>query len=265
MDGYGVSELTWIAVALLLYGMGKGGLPVHVVALPMLILVWPTQGEAARAAVAFLLPVLCAMDVVAMLFYRRRIQWRRLLPLFPGMLVGVVLASVLFVSKNSALLSMSDHALKLCIGFIGLLFVLYRAISKWLLKRLSKSVRPGFWQSTVFGFAAGLSSTIAHQGGPPIQMYLLPQKLPKLEFAGTTVAFFFVLNLVKMVPFSMLGRIEAPNLLLAAKMLPIMPVGVVLGYLGVRVMKPKHYVGFIYVALFLTSALLVVRTLTTGG
>jgi uncharacterized membrane protein YfcA len=90
-------------------------------------------------------------------------------------------------------------------------------------------------------------------------MYLLPQRLPKLEFAGTSAGFFFITNLVKLIPFTWLGRIEAGNLRLAGLMLPLIPAGVAAGYLLVRFMKPRHYEGLIYGVLLATSIVLIMK------
>jgi len=259
LDNYSVAVLALIGLSVFMIGMSKGGFPAGAIALPLLILAWPEQARAARSAVAFLLPLLCAMDIVAMIFYRRHVLWKRLLPLLPGTLAGVAVGSVLFVSDDAAMISVSDRALKLCIGAIGLLFVAYRAAGKWILKRFQADASPGKLKATVFGFGAGITSTLAHAGGPVMQMYFLPQRLQKLDFAGTLVAFFFVLNLVKLLPFGLLGRIETGNLLLGACMLPLIPVGVGTGYLLVRLMKQRHYIGFIYSCLFFTSLLLIVR------
>lgn len=254
-------ELAWIAGAVFLLGVSKGGLPIAGVALPILILVWPDQAQAARSAVSFMLPLLCAMDIVALAFYRGHIRWKRLLPLFPGMLAGVVLASIVFVSDTSALVSISDRTLKLIIGILGLVFVAYRAVRKWLLKSLGGGDAPGWARSTVFGATAGVTSTLAHAAGPVMQMYLLPQELGKMYFAGTTAAFFFVLNLVKVVPFAALGRFESGSLRLAGCLLPLIPVGVATGYGLVRALKERHYMGFIYAVLTVTSAILVWKAL----
>ena len=258
---YSASALAWIALAVFLMGMNKGGFPVGTVALPILILMWPGRTDPARTAVSFMLPLLCVMDVIAIVFYRRRILWRRLTPLFPGMLVGVMAGSILFVSQESAVISFSDRWLKLTIGIIGLVFVVYRAMRRRILTHLADLDRPGWGMSSVFGMTAGLTSTLAHAAGPVLQMYLLPQKLPKLQFAGSTAAFFFILNLVKMAPFMALGRIQQVNLCLGAAMLPVIPLGVAAGYGLVRVMKPSQYVGFIYTILAITSGLLVVKAL----
>jgi uncharacterized membrane protein YfcA len=257
----GEANLIWIGVAIFLLGMSKGGLPVAPVVLPLLILVWADQASAARDAVGFMLPVLCAMDLVALAFYRRRIEWPRLRTLWPGMVAGVAVASALFVSDASAAIAVSDRALKLLIGALGLAFVAHRAAQTWWLKKLHADTGRSWRRGTLYGFASGVTSTLAHAAGPVMQMYLLPQKLDKLVFAGTTAAFFFVLNLVKVVPFALLGRLKGDALLLGVKVLPIAPVGVAVGYAAVRVLKPRHYVGIIYALLAITSVLLVWKAL----
>jgi hypothetical protein len=60
------SATVWTCVSVLPPVMSKGGLPVAPVALPILILAWPDRNAAARQAVAFMLPLLCAMDIVAL-------------------------------------------------------------------------------------------------------------------------------------------------------------------------------------------------------
>ena len=257
-------EIFWVALSIFLLGMSKGGFPVGVIALPLLILVWPEQAQAGRRAVAFMLPMLCVMDVVAVAFYRRHIAWRRLWVLLPGSLAGVVVGSILFVSDSHSLLAVSDRALKICIGVIGLLFCGYQASKKWLLRRLDDASRPGLATGSLFGVSAGITSTLAHAAGPLIQMYLLPQRLSKKQFAGTLAAYFFVLNLVKMVPFIALGRIRPEGLHLGLRILPVIPLGVAAGYGLVHVMKSKHYVVFIYAVLFVTSCLLIARALGAG-
>ena len=153
---YGGVDLFWIGLSLFLLAMSKGGFPVGTIALPLLILVWPEQGAAARSAVGFMLPMLCLMDLVAMAFYGRRVDWHQLRMLVPAMLAGVAVGAVLFVSSETALLAVSDRMLKLLIGLLGILFVLYFAAKRWILKRLEAS-KPTWLSGSVFGFAAGVA------------------------------------------------------------------------------------------------------------
>ena len=257
LQDYTTVELFWIGLSFMLLGMAKGGFPIGTVALPLLVLVWPEHANSARGAVAFMLPMLCFMDIFAVLFYRRHIQWQRIKAVFPGAILGVAIATPLFVSESDAFLAFSDRALKIAIGVLGLLFVLYQAIRKWVLKRLSDHAQPGTAFASATGVAAGMTSTLAHAGGPVMQMYLLPQGLTNLQFAGTAAGFFFVLNLVKVAPFAVLGRFSDLDLPLAACVLPLLPLGVAAGYGLVRLMKTRIYIGFIYAILFITSVLLI--------
>ena len=59
----------------------------------------------------------------------------------------------------------------------------------------------------------------------------------------------------------MFGRLEVGNLMLALWMVPVIPIGVGIGYWLVRILKEKHYVGLIYGALVVTSGMLVYRAL----
>ena len=106
-----------------------------------------------------------------------------------------------------------------------------------------------------------MTSTLAHAAGPVMQMYLLPQQLEKKKFAGTNCAFFWMLNLIKLIPFVMLGRIQPDNLKLGGVLLPVIPLGVALGWWLTHKTKQKHYTALIYTALLVTSITLIVKAL----
>jgi len=256
---YATSELFWIGLSLFLIGMSKGGFPVGSIALPLLILVWPSQTQAARSAVGFMLPMLCIMDFVALLFYWKKVFWGRLIYLMPATIVGVALASFFFVS-DTALVAVSDRLLKIIIGGLGLLFVLYFAIKKWLLNHIHTS-EPNWTKGTLFGLTAGVTSTLAHAAGPVMQMYLLPQQLEKKNFAGTSCAYFWMLNLIKLLPFILLGRIQPTNLKLGALLLPVIPLGVGLGWWLTHKTKQTHYTTLIYAVLLVTSLVLILKAI----
>lgn len=254
-------ELAMLGLCLFLLGMTKGGFPVGSLALPLMILAWPQQTGAARSAVSFMLPLLCTMDVIAMFFYFRHVQWNRVQWLLPGTLIGVAVASLLFVSDQHALLAVSDRALKLCIGILGLIFCFWQFLGSRILGRIQENRKPGRGKSALFGFTAGLTSTMAHAAGPVMQMYLLPQRLPKKEFAATNCAYFFLLNLIKLLPFTLLGRIRAEHLQLGAALFPVIPFGVFAGWLIVHRIRPEWYRRFIGIVLFCTSLLLILKSL----
>lgn len=257
LSDYSMIDLFWVGLSLFLIGMSKGGFPVGTIALPILILMWPSQAQAAREAVGFMLPMLCLMDIVALAFYWRKVQWGRLIYLMPATLLGVALASFLFVSTKASV-AVSDRMLKLLIGILGVLFVGYFAVRHWILQQFHAE-EPNWKKGTVFGIAAGITSTLAHAAGPVMQMYLLPQHLEKKKFAATSCAFFWMLNLVKLLPFSLMGRIRAENLKLGAVLVPLIPMGVALGWWLTHKTEQKHYTLLIYGVLLFTSITLILK------
>jgi hypothetical protein len=240
--------------------MAKGGFPVSPIALPLLILFWPQQEEAARLVAGFMLPMLCLMDVFGICFYRKHIRWDLILPMVPGTLLGVLAATVVFLAQGRLSIAVSDRWLKLAVGLIGVGFVGIRLFQN-LIRHRTETWTPGIAAGTLLGAAAGITSTVAHAAGPVAQIYFLPQGLPKLQLAGTMVGFFFGLNLVKLIPYSLVGMISAENLLLGAAVAPVIPVGVAAGYGLVRVLKTRSYVVFIYGILMVTSVLLIHKAL----
>lgn len=253
-------ELGSLALVVLIISMSKGGFPVGDMAVPVLIMVWPGAFDPTKTAVAFLLPLLCVMDIFAVVIMRKQIDWRCVRALMPSSLLGIALGSILILPKTSAFV-LPDKGLKLFIGVMGLGFVLHR----WYVVKHPRPVVAGQsenrWMRAVYGLAGGFTSTAYHGAGPIMRMYFLPLNMPKLEFAATSAAYFWVINAIKLVPNIYYGRIEAANLKLALPLLVFAPIGVVLGHWLVRVTKEEHYRVFIYLMLIASSLYLIYEAL----
>src|SRR3546814_20215896 len=85
-----------------------------------------------------------------------------------------------------------------------------------------------------FGFATGLTSQIAHAGGPPFQMWVTPRRLPHLVFIGTSSVLFALINWLKVPAYLALGAFP-PEVVVAALLL--LPPAIVPTLLPVRWMK----------------------------
>jgi uncharacterized membrane protein YfcA len=103
-----------IIVAAVLVGLSKSGLMVSIgaVNVPLLTLVMP-----ARDAAGALLPVMLAVDAVALVLYARHIDRRILSILIPGGLVGSLFGWVLSATVDEA-------AVRLAIGIVTSVFVI---------------------------------------------------------------------------------------------------------------------------------------------
>jgi hypothetical protein len=162
-----------------LVGASKGGLPaVGMLAVPVLSLI-----ISPIAAAGLLLPIFVATDLFGVLAYRRSYSARNLLVLIPGCTLGVA-----FGWATAAIVS--EGAVTLLIGAIGLGFVLY----SWT-RRADVAARPADWtRGLAWGALTGFTSFVSHSGAPPYQVYVLPQKLEKLAYAGTTTILFAIVN-----------------------------------------------------------------------
>lgn len=232
------------SLAALLVGLSKGGLSsMGMLAVPLLSLVI----SPVKAAV-LLLPIFVASDMVGIWLYRKSFDPRNLKILIPagifGIFIGWLTASVV-----------SDTVVRLLIGLIGVSFCLNMWLRKTdaLTQQAPNLVRGSFW-----GALSGFTSFISHSGAPPYQVYMLPQKLPKIEFAGTTTLFFAVINATKIIPYQHLRPYAYEDVLSAAAMLPFAFVGTFLGaYLTQRI-ADKWFFLFIQLGLFGLSIQLIV-------
>ena len=238
------------SLAALLIGLSKGGLSsMGMLAVPLLSLVM----SPVKAAV-LLLPIFVVSDMVGIWLYRKSFDTRNLIILVPagifGIFIGWLTASVV-----------SDTAVKLLIGLIGLSFCL----NMWLRKTESADQQaPHFLKGSFWGALSGFTSFISHSGAPPYQVYMLPQRLPKIQFAGTTTLFFAVINATKIIPYQHLRPYAYEDVLSAAALMPFALVGTFLGaYLTQRI-ADKWFFLLIQLGLFVLSLKLIadaVRTL----
>lgn len=202
-------------LAILITGISKGGFGggLGMVAVPLMALTI-SPGQAA----AIMLPILCLMDLFALWHFRGHASWQQLRILLPAAVVGIGLGTVGFHYLN-------DEQLKLMIGFIALGFVSHSFLQRHNTRPQKASViRGGFW-----GTVSGFTSFGIHAGGPPLSVYLLPQRLDKTVFAATTVVFFTSVNLLKVVPYVWLGQFSTTNLTTSLLLAPLAPLGIWLG------------------------------------
>ncbi|MDH3303058.1 MAG: sulfite exporter TauE/SafE family protein, partial [Acidimicrobiia bacterium] len=104
----------------------------------------------------------------------------------------------------------------------------------------------------------GITSTIAHAGGPPIAMYLLAREVSPITYAATSAAIFWATNWLKVPGYALAGLLDVDLIVtLAPTALLILP-GVLGGRWAVRRLDPRPFEGFVLVGLLIGAVLLVV-------
>ena len=119
------------------------------------------------------------------------------------------------------------------------------------------AARPDALKGWFWGALSGYTSFMAHAGGPPINAYAIPLKLPPLVFTATMAVFFFAVNLSKWLPYAWLGLLDVRNMATSMALVPLAPLGV---WVGVRIahrINPLLFYRLIYLGMLLTGLKLV--------
>lgn len=237
--------VTLLAVALV--GLSKGGLggAFGLMGVPVLSLVMPPV-----LAAALLLPILLMMDAVSLWTWR---SWRDgavLRIMVPAALIGIALGWATAAVT-------SDAMVRLMVGVVALAFA-----ARAMIGALAGAPRHRPWMGWFWGAVSGFTSFVAHAGGPPFQVQVLPKRLDPKVYTGTSVLFFAIVNLAKVVPYSALGFFERRVLVSALLMLPLAVVAVRVGAAIVRRMRPEVFYPFTYAMVTLVGLKLVYEGLS---
>ena len=226
------------SLAALFVGLSKGGLPaIGMMGVPLLSTVMPPM----KAAV-LLLPIYVISDMVSVWLYRRHFSAINLKILVPAGFLGVLIGWLTAAYT-------SDAATKLLIGGMGIVFCLYT----WLGKQNGPTQPAHIVKGWFWGTLAGFTSFTSHAGAPPFQVYVLPQRLPKMVYAGTATLLFACINAAKIWPYQMLNPYRAQDLLQAAMLVPAALIGTVLGAYATRKISDVWFFRFVQVSLFAMS------------
>lgn len=205
-------------------------------------------------ALGVMLPLLMLIDVATLRPYWG--QWNRDAAwlLILGGVPGVALGAWLYAVADADLF-------RILIGGISLGFVVWQVAQRSGAFPVVKAALPR-WVGGIAGLVAGFTSFVSHAGGPPAAVYLLSQRLGKTEYQASTVLIFWIINLVKFVPYAYLGMFTwdtgTANLVLA-------PFALLGAWLGVKLhyMVPERlFFGLTYVLLVVTGCKLVWDGLT---
>lgn len=235
------------SLAAFLVGVSKGGLGLMgTLAVPILALVIsPLQ------AAAVLLPVYVVSDLGALWVYRREYSRENLLILIPTAAIGIAIgwATASFVS---------DRGVGLLVGLVGIGFCLntWRQRRHPLVPRRADRAR-----GAIIGTLMGFTSFVSHAGAPLFQVFVLPQRLPKMVYAGTSTIVFAATNGMKLIPYAALGQLSVANLRIAAVLAVPAIIGTQVGLRVVRILPQERYYGIVMVLLFLVSVRLILKAL----
>jgi uncharacterized membrane protein YfcA len=233
--------------AVILLGLAKGGFAgLGIASTPMLALYLPPL-----EAAALVLPILITQDLISAYVYRHDWDAKNLKVMLPGAVVGMALAWLLASY-------LSDAFIRILVGVIGIAFV----ANTWLRRHNDTPHRVTTASGVFWGAMSGFTSFMTQGGGPPFQVHVLPQRLPKMTLVGTTIMFFMVVNLLKTGPYFMLGQFSAKN---AATSLVLLPIAILANFAGIWLVRRTPvglFYSIAYALLFAISLLLLWQGVT---
>lgn len=236
-------DLSLLAVAafgvfLIAFMKGAFGGGLAIIGIPVLSLVMDPI-----TAGALLAPLFVLMDAFALYYWRPK-TWSKidLMLLVPALALGTGLGFLLMKVVD-------QRTFAILIASITLLFtgLWFRGGGKVVQQPRSKV------KALIAGTASGVTSMVAHSGGPPVAMYLLPLGLSKAVYAGTSSSFFAAGNLMKALPWMALAKPTAELWTLMAWCLPFIPLGVWSGYRVHERLDQKQLYRLCYGLLTLTA------------
>ncbi|RTE65565.1 sulfite exporter TauE/SafE family protein [Amphritea opalescens] len=237
------SAAFWILAVLgvLVTGISKSGFAggVGVISVPLMSLyIGPVQ------AAAIMLPLLILMDFFSVRAWwsHRRVDLLKIM--LPAAILGIIIGYLLFGYLN-------DDVLRLLLGILSISFGLWGLLKGSRFGGSSPII--GYITSTLAGF----TSFVAHAGGPPMNFYLLPMKLPREQFLGTAVVFLASVNFVKLFAYGALGQINTDNLLVGLVLAPVAWIGTRLGLVIHKKLDDQLFYRIILVMLVIIGVKLV--------
>ncbi len=209
-----LSLLIGIAAGVLV-GLAKTGVPgIGILAVPLMAMLFP-----AKTSVGTLLPLLITADLFALAWYRRHVEWPRLLELFPCVIAGIIAGAFVLYLMNVDYFK----------PFLGTLVLALLAL-ELLRGRLGWTHIPRRrWFMVLSGSLAGFATTVGNVAGPVMNIYLIAKGLQKRQFMGTLAWYFFIFNCVKVPIYAGFGLINSETLRFDAWMIPAVAVGALCG------------------------------------
>lgn len=234
-----------ISLAIFIMGFSKAGLGGGLGAMttPVALMVLDPA-----MAIASILPVLCLLDIWIMRTYWSYCDRRLLKFIIPISLLGMLLGMLTFQY-------LSVDLIRLMLGMVTILFALNYYLK--LAARAKTSQVPSRFFGGICSAAAGFTTFVAHAGGPPLSMYLLPMRLAPKVMIATFGGFVAVNNVIKIVPYYYLDFFSASSLFLSVIMLPAAIIGVLSGFLLIKYLREAWFYNICYACMLLMGVKLI--------
>ena len=180
------SAANWVLILLasFIIGLSKAGLKgIDMLNVTIMAIVF-----GGKASTGVVLPLLCAADIMAVIYYNRHAQWPHFWRLIPWMMIGILLG--VYVGKD-----LNEEIFRKIMSVIIILTVI---IMVGLELRKSIVIPANKLFGAGMGLVSGFTTMLGNLAGAFSNIYFLALRMPKNDFIGTAAWVFLVINLFKL-------------------------------------------------------------------
>jgi len=228
LSAYSTANLLLIFLGAFIVGLAKAGLKgIDMLNVTIMAIVF-----GGKASTGIVLPLLCAADIAAVLYYNRHAQWNHFWKLIPWMAAGILIG--VFVGKD-----LDETIFRKVMALIIMITVVIIVLME-VRKNITVPTNLLFVSST--GLVAGFTTMLGNLAGAFSNIYFLAMRMPKNGFIGTAAWVFLVMNLFKL-PFQVFywKNINSTSLQTDLVLLPALALGFWSGIKIVKRIKDDNY------------------------
>lgn len=228
LSSFSILNIVLIFSGAFIIGLAKAGLKgIDMLNVTIMALVFGGKGST-----GIVLPLLCAADIAAVIYYNRHAQWSHFWKLIPWMAAGILIGVA--VGKD-----MNENVFRKIMALIIVITVIIMLVMEF--KRIVEVPHNKLFVSTT-GLVSGFTTMLGNLAGAFSNIYFLAMRMTKNDFIGTAAWIFLVINLFKL-PFQVFywKNITQTTLLIDLYLLPALFMGFWLGLKIVDRIKDDSY------------------------
>lgn len=203
-----------------------------------------------KPSTGILLPLLILADTIAIIYYRKDVDWSTLVKIIPPMIIGVLIG--VMVGEELSV-EVFRYFMATIILFSGIMMALAFKFQK-------DRIPQGRWFAWAMGLAAGFATMIGNLAGPFANLYFLAMRFEKKAFIGTAAWLFFFINIFKL-PFHICiwETVTVYTLTENVKMIPFVIIGFFVGARLIRFFSNELFAKYIMVMTILGGLLILLK------
>jgi uncharacterized membrane protein YfcA len=243
---FSVLQWSFVLIASFIIGLSKAGIK----GIDMLNVLLMATVFGGKASTGVVLPLLCIADIIAVIVYKRNVEWIYFKKLMPAMLIGVLLAVWVGNGIDEAMFK----------KIISVIIILTIVLMLFLEKTKNAAFPSKYWFSGTIGLISGFTTMMGNLAGAFSNIYFLALKLDKKTFIGTAAWVFLVINLFKL-PFQVFvwKNVNQQTFLLDIVLLPALFLGFYVGLKLLGRINENMFRKLVMIITFLGSLLILFR------